>query len=183
MIKNMIVNLHSGLAAASSLLILSSPIMAQSNKAFDPLAAPTIPSRCAFQLLTPKDSALSIALKYHFKDGEEMRSDRDIELTYDAAGAPISIALLATERATEESISTHAMMVWFGRGESDRTYAIETLSGAGQIAVPTSRASVPNGWKKLSESDTQRVRALALTLREPQWCREPPPGSRPPPAH
>lgn len=164
--------------------IVSACAVGQAAAGFNPLAIPTSGYwECDFQLLTSKDSAANIALRYHFTDGEAMHSDRDIETAYDSSGAPISIVLLATEVIANGEIWTRPLLVFFGKPPADSTYGIRTVRSSDSVrAIPQSPATVPKGWERLSRDDTDKARTLAIWLRDNR-CRRPPTGSLPPPEY
>lgn len=158
---------------------LASCVAAQSTTSVDLLVLPSGESRCEFEPLTARDSANNIALLYHFTDGIAMRNDRDIEMAYDSTGAPLRVALLATE-LTSTGAKMRPIMVWFGAAAGDSSRGVRFAPGVDRVAVvPGSPGLVPEGWERLSYSDLERVRALVTWLRDNR-CRRPPTGSSAP---
>jgi hypothetical protein len=154
--------------------------VAQSAKGSNPLAIPTSQYwRCGFELLTPKDSAAHIALRYHFLEGDVQDPDREIETQYDSSGTPMSIGLVAKEVTANGEVWPRSMLVLFARTPADSAYGIRTIRSSDIVKqIPQSPVAVPKGWERLSREDTDKARALALWLRDNR-CRRPPPGSHP----
>lgn len=154
------------LIGTAFVLAVASELSAQSSGERDLFAFPGGEFRCRQTPVSARDSIQGVRIAMQFAEGDDILSQRLVDVGYSAAGAPIYLVVTANVPAPGRPFSTNGVVVRFG--PNNRTAGFRIRPDATHESLGSTRtdsmAAMARALEDLSDSETARAKDLAVRL-------------------
>lgn len=152
--------------AVASMLAMSGNGGAQESGERDLFAAPGSPLRCRQIPVSARDSSQGVGTALRFIEGDDLLSQRQIDVRYSAAGDPLHLVVVANVPTTGRPFSTNGVVVRFGPNNKMAGLRIrpDTMHKTRASTRTDSLAALETALQDLSDAEKMRARDLAERL-------------------